>query len=85
MNYKAKCAIGKRGIGYKKKEGDLITPIGKYKIKYVLYRKDRIKKFQTKLKKISIIITSHNTQQEEEHQQSQDTSHKNNNNNNCHK
>ena len=24
-NYKAKCAIGKRGIGYKKKEGDLIT------------------------------------------------------------
>ena len=53
-NYKAKCAIGKRGIGYKKKEGDLITPIGKYKIKYVLYRKDRIKKFQTKLKKISI-------------------------------
>jgi len=53
-NYKAKCAIGKRGIGYKKKEGDLITPIGKYKIKYVLYRKDRIKKFQTKFRKISI-------------------------------
>ena len=26
----------KRGIGYKKKEGDLITPIGKYKIKYIL-------------------------------------------------
>ena len=50
-NYKAKCAIGKRGIGYKKKEGDLITPIGKYKIKYILYRKDRIKKIQTKLKK----------------------------------
>ena len=24
-NYKAKCAVGKRGIGYKKKEGDLIT------------------------------------------------------------
>ena len=53
-NYKAKCAIGKRGIGYKKKEGDLITPIGKYKIKYILYRKDRIKNIQTKLKKISI-------------------------------
>ena len=53
-NYKAKCAIGKRGIGFKRKKGDLITPIGKYKIKYVLYRKDRLKKIQTKLKKISI-------------------------------
>ena len=41
-NYKVKCAIGRKGIGYKKKEGDLITPIGKYKIKYILYRKDRI-------------------------------------------
>ena len=52
--YKVKCAIGKRGIGLKKKEGDLITPIGQYKIKYVLYRKDRIKKIQTKLRKIVI-------------------------------
>ena len=51
-NYKAKCAIGKRGIGIKKREGDLITPKGAYKIRYVLYRKDRIKKFKTKLKKI---------------------------------
>ena len=53
-NYKAKCAIGKRGIGYKKKEGDLITPKGKYKVKYILYRKDRIKKIQSKIKKIII-------------------------------
>ena len=51
-NYKAKCAIGKRGIGIKKREGDLITPKGAYKIRYVLYRKDRVKKFKTKLKKI---------------------------------
>ena len=43
-NYKAKCVVGKRGIGYKKKEGDLITPKGLYRIKCVLYRKDRIKK-----------------------------------------
>ena len=49
--YKAKCALGKRGIGYKKKEGDLITPKGQYKIRYILYRKDRIEKIQTKLKK----------------------------------
>ena len=53
-NYKAKCSIGKRGIGYKKKEGDLITPKGRYRIKYILYRKDRIKRIQTKIKKIII-------------------------------
>ena len=49
-NYKAKCAIGKRGIGYKKREGDLITPIGLYKIKHVLFRSDRVK-IKTKIKK----------------------------------
>ena len=54
MNYKAKCAIGKRGIGNKRKEGDLITPKGKYKIKYILYRKDRIRKIQSKIKRIAI-------------------------------
>ena len=53
-NYKVKCALGKRGIGLKKKEGDLITPKGKYKIKYILYRKDRVKKIQTRIKKIVI-------------------------------
>ena len=47
---KIKCTIGKKGIGYKKKEGDLITPKGEFKIKYVLYRKDRVK-ILTKLKK----------------------------------
>ncbi|MDA8618878.1 L,D-transpeptidase family protein [Candidatus Pelagibacter bacterium] len=53
-NYKAKCSVGKRGIGNKKKEGDLITPKGLYKIKHILYRKDRIKKFESKIKKIII-------------------------------
>ena len=53
-NYTAKCARGKRGIGNKTKEGDLITPKGSYKVKYVLYRRDRIKKISTKLKKIII-------------------------------
>jgi len=52
--YKVKCSIGSKGIGWKKKEGDLITPKGQYKIKYILYRKDRIKKFNTKLRKIVI-------------------------------
>ena len=52
--YKVKCTVGKRGIGYKKKEGDFITPIGKYKNKYNLKRKERTKKIQTKLRKITI-------------------------------
>ena len=30
-NYKAKCALGKRGIGYKKKEGDLAGNLSKEK------------------------------------------------------
>ena len=52
--YKVKCAVGKRGIGFKKKEGDFLTPIGLYKIKYILYRKDRIKKIPSKFRKITI-------------------------------
>jgi L,D-peptidoglycan transpeptidase YkuD (ErfK/YbiS/YcfS/YnhG family) len=53
-NYKVKCAVGKRGIGNKRKEGDLITPKGSFKIKYILYRKDRIKRIHSKIKKIII-------------------------------
>ena len=52
--YKMKCAIGKNGIGYKKEEGDKITPIGSYKILYILYRRDRITTLNTKIKKIPI-------------------------------
>lgn len=48
-NYSAKCALGKRGIGNKKKEGDFITPTGIFKIKCLLYRKDRIKSIKTKI------------------------------------
>ena len=53
-DYSVKCAIGKRGIGIKKKEGDNITPKGKYKIKYILYRKDRVLKFVSNINKIVI-------------------------------
>jgi len=51
--YKVKCAIGKKGIGFKRKEGDLITPKGKFKIKFILYRADRVK-VTSRLKKIAI-------------------------------
>ena len=47
--YKVKCAIGKRGIGKKLKEGDKITPKGRYKVKYILYRKDRISHLSSKI------------------------------------
>ena len=48
-----RCAIGKGGIDNKKKEGDLITPRGYFKIKLILYRKDRVK-LNTKLRKVAI-------------------------------
>jgi L,D-peptidoglycan transpeptidase YkuD (ErfK/YbiS/YcfS/YnhG family) len=53
-DYRIKCALGKRGIGIKKKEGDLITPKGDYKIKFILYRKDRVKNLKTTIKKFVI-------------------------------
>ena len=53
-NYKVKCSIGKRGIGNKKKEGDNVTPRGKFKISYLLYRKDRVSKLKTKISKLAI-------------------------------
>ena len=53
-DYKIKCAIGKRGIGVKKKEGDLITPKGSYKIKSIFFRPDKVKNLHTKLKKRAI-------------------------------
>ena len=45
---KFKCALGKAGIGKKKREGDNITPIGTFKIVKIYYRSDRIKKLSSK-------------------------------------
>ena len=53
-NYKVKCAIGKRGISTKKREGDNKTPRGIYKFSTIFYRKDRIKHLETSVKKIVI-------------------------------
>ena len=52
--YRIKCAIGKRGIGHKKREGDKITPKGKFKIKTILYRKDRVSHFKSKITTLPI-------------------------------
>ncbi len=53
QKYKLRCSIGKRGISIKKREGDKKTPKGEFKLKYILYRKDRIFNLKTKLKKNS--------------------------------
>tara|TARA_X000000368_G_scaffold404029_1_gene379631 strand:+ start:1704 stop:2195 length:492 start_codon:yes stop_codon:yes gene_type:complete len=53
-NYKIKCAIGKRGISSKKREGDNYTPRGTFKFKGLLYRKDRVLNIKTSLFKKSI-------------------------------
>ena len=52
--YKLKCSIGKSGIKSKKKEGDLATPKGNFKIGILYYRKDRVKGFKCKIKKKNI-------------------------------
>ena len=54
QNNKVKCAIGKRGIGKKQKEGDQITPRGTFKIKNILYRKDKINYLRSVIKKTPI-------------------------------
>ena len=51
QDYKLRCSIGKRGISINKKEGDEKTPCGNFKVKYILYRKDRIQNLKSKLKK----------------------------------
>lgn len=49
-----KCTIGKKGLSFNKKEGDLKTPKGNFKIGNLYYRADRINKPLTKLKTIPI-------------------------------
>ena len=52
--YKIKCAIGKRGITSRKVEGDKKTPKGTFEFKSIFYRKDRILKIKSPLKKYII-------------------------------
>ena len=49
--YRLRCAIGKRGITQNKKEGDQKTPKGNFKLKSIFYRKDRVSKMESYLKK----------------------------------
>ena len=49
-----KCCVGKNGLTKNKIEGDKKTPKGKFKIGDLFFRKDRIKKPNTKLKCVEI-------------------------------
>ena len=51
---KFRCALGKAGVGNKKREGDNITPKGNYKIISIYYRNDRVKKITSRIKLIKI-------------------------------
>lgn len=50
-DYKLKCSIGKSGTTSFKKEGDLATPKGTYKLGMLYYRKDKVKINKCKIKK----------------------------------
>ena len=53
-NFFFKCVIGLNGTSKRKKEGDKKTPKGIYEIENLYYRRDRIKKIETKLRLIKI-------------------------------
>ena len=55
--FKFKCSIGKNGLTSKKVEGDKKTPKGIFGLGPIYYRKDRLSKPQSKLKKIPITKT----------------------------
>jgi len=57
LQYKSfyfKCVIGKKGLTLNKKEGDKKTPRGLFGLENLYFRKDRIKKINTKIKSIQI-------------------------------
>ena len=49
--YKLKCSIGKSGITSSKKEGDLVTPKGIFKLGPLYYRNDRINLKKCRIKR----------------------------------
>ena len=53
-NFNLTCCIGKRGISSNKKEGDLTSPKGIFKLKKLYFRKDRVGIPKTKISKKNI-------------------------------
>ena len=50
-NFNFKCCIGKNGLSSNKKEGDCTTPRGQFNLKKLYFRKDRIGKIKSRIKK----------------------------------
>ena len=48
------CFVGKNGIGSKKREGDFVTPKGKFKLKKIFYKKKELNKIKTRIPKTEI-------------------------------
>jgi len=44
-----RCAVGRAGVGHKQREGDGVTPVGVWPMRYVLYRPDRVARPETAL------------------------------------
>jgi len=53
-NFKFRCSLGKAGIKKKKEEGDQVTPKGIFEVIKIYYRKDKIRKIISPIKKIQI-------------------------------
>ena len=53
-NFIFKCCLGIRGVTDDKSEGDLKTPRGIFPLRYIMYRKDKIKKLKVNLSIYSI-------------------------------
>ena len=53
-DFEFKCCVGKKGFTKKKIEGDGKTPIGKFSLGDLYYRKDKKRKQNTKLKMVEI-------------------------------
>ena len=53
-DFKFKCSVGKNGFSLNKKEGDNKTPKGTFFLGPLYYRKDRVSKLITDIKKIKI-------------------------------
>ncbi len=48
------CFVGKNGIGFKKREGDLITPKGRFKLIKIFYKKKELNQINTIIPKVEI-------------------------------
>ena len=53
-DFQMKCCVGKNGLSLKKKEGDLTTPRGLFKLEKLYFRKDRVGNPKTRIPKKKI-------------------------------